>query len=461
MNYNKERRDIKLERRYEMDMRINLPEKVKRIIDRLSKAGYEAYAVGGCVRDSILGREPQDWDITTSAKPEQIKEIFSRTIDTGIQHGTVTVMLEHEGFEVTTYRIDGEYEDARHPKEVIFTGNLIEDLKRRDFTINAMAYNEEKGLVDVFDGIGDMEKKVIRCVGVAEERFTEDALRMLRAVRFSAQLGFSIDADTRHAIGVLAPSLKKISVERIQTELVKLLVSDNPQEVRTLYETGISKEIFPWLDRMMQTPQNNVYHCYHVGEHSIQAMLNIKPDKVLRLTMLLHDMAKPECITVDEEGIYHFYGHQKVSADMAKRVLRELKFDNDTIERVYHLILWHDNKPSITPVNIRRAIHRIGIEQYPNLFLVQRADILAKSTYQRQEQFSYLEAYEEQYQKILEAQDCISLKTLAVKGTDLIAGGMKPGREIGVALEYLLSVVLEHPEYNQKEILMEKMKGKN
>lgn len=438
-------------------MRINLPEKVKIIIDQLSAAGYEAYAVGGCVRDSILGREPQDWDITTSAKPQQVKAIFSRTIDTGIQHGTVTVMIDHEGFEVTTYRIDGEYEDARHPKEVIFTGNLVEDLKRRDFTINAMAYNEEKGLVDVFDGIGDMEKKVIRCVGVAEERFNEDALRMLRAVRFSAQLGFSIDADTRNAIEKLAPSLKKISAERIQTELVKLLVSNNPQEVRTLYETGISKEIFPWFDKMMETPQNNLYHCYNVGEHSIQAMLNVKPDKVLRLTMLLHDMAKPECVTVDEDGVYHFYGHQKMSADMAKNVLRELKFDNDTIDRVYRLVLWHDDTPPVTPANIRRAMHRIGIEQYPNLFLVQRGDIMGKSTYQRQKQLEYLEAYEKQYRQILEEQNCISLKTLAVKGSDLIAAGMAPGKEMGEALEYLLSVVLEHPEYNQKEILIKKL----
>ena len=440
-------------------MHINLPEKVKIIINKLTTAGYDAYAVGGCVRDSILGRNPQDWDITTSAKPQQVKELFSRTIDTGIQHGTVTVMLDHEGFEVTTYRIDGEYEDARHPKEVIFTGNLVEDLKRRDFTINAMAYNEEKGLVDIFNGIEDIEKKVIRCVGIAEERFTEDALRMLRAVRFSAQLGFTIDYDTQKAIEKLAPSLKKISAERIQTELVKLLVSNHPEEVRTLYETGISKEIFPWFDKMMQTPQNNSYHCYNVGEHSIQAMLNVKADKVLRLTMLLHDMAKPECLTIDEKGIYHFYGHQKMSADMAKKVLRQLKFDNDTIDRVYRLILWHDDNPPVTPASIRRAIHRIGIEQYPDLFLVQRADILGKSNYQRQEQLEYLERYEKQYQQIIEEQNCISLKMLAVKGSDMIAAGMTPGKEIGETLEYLLSIVLEHPEYNQKEILMNKIRS--
>lgn len=438
-------------------MHIDLPIKVKTIIDTLETAGHEAYAVGGCVRDSILGRVPQDWDITTSARPEQVKELFERTIDTGIRHGTVTVLLEREGFEVTTYRIDGEYEDARHPKEVIFTGNLVEDLKRRDFTINAMAYNEKEGLVDVFDGIGDMQRKVIRCVGEAEERFTEDALRMLRAVRFGAQLGFSIEKKTRDAIVKLAPSLKKISAERIQAELVKLLVSDHPGEVRTLYETGISREIFPWLDEMMDTPQNNPHHCYNVGEHTIHTLESIEADKVLRLTMLFHDMAKPLCKSVDDKGVYHFKGHPGESARMAKQVMRKLKFDNDTIDKVTSLVLWHDDNPPVTPANIRRAIWRIGPRQFPDIFLVKRADTMGKSGYQREEKLAYIDAYERQYQKIMEAKECISLKMLAVTGADLIAAGMKPGREIGEGLEYLLQLVLEHPEYNTREILLEKL----
>ena len=207
-------------------MKIDLPDKVTYIIETLTEHGFEAYAVGGCVRDMMLGRKPMDWDITTSAKPEQVKELFYHTIDTGIQHGTVTVMLSHEGFEVTTYRIDGEYEDARHPKEVLFTSNLLEDLKRRDFTINAMAYNEKDGLVDAFDGQKDLERGMIRCVGVAEERFSEDALRMLRAVRFAAQLDFQIEEKTKAAIKKLAPNIAKVSAERIQTELVKLLTSN-------------------------------------------------------------------------------------------------------------------------------------------------------------------------------------------------------------------------------------------
>ena len=226
-------------------MKIELPEKVKQIINTIQAAGFEAYAVGGCVRDSLLGRVPDDWDITTSAKPQQIKELFPRTIDTGIQHGTVTVMLQKEGFEVTTYRIDGKYEGSRHPKEVTFTANLTEDLKRRDFTINAMAYNETEGLIDIFDGKGDIERKLIRCVGEAKERFKEDALRMMRAVRFSAQLGYDIEKNTKDAIKELAPTLKNISAERIQTELIKLVISPNPDYLRIAYETGVTAVILP------------------------------------------------------------------------------------------------------------------------------------------------------------------------------------------------------------------------
>lgn len=437
-------------------MRIELPEKVKTILNILINAGFEAFAVGGCVRDSILGKEPKDWDITTSARPVQVKELFSRTIDTGIAHGTVTVLLDREGFEVTTYRIDGEYEDARHPKEVLFTGSLLEDLKRRDFTINAMAYNEQEGLVDAFDGMGDLKQGRIRCVGTARERFTEDALRMLRAVRFAAQLGFSIEPETRRGIEELACSLQKISAERIQAELVKLLVSDHPEEVRTLYETGISKEIFPWLDAMFRTPQNNPHHIYNVGEHTVCALMYTPPDKILRLALFFHDMAKPACLEKDEEGIYHFRGHPKEGADMTRLVMRRLKFDNDTIERVASLVQWHDDNPPLTPANVRRAINRIGQRQFPRLFAVKRADTMGKGTYQREEKLAYIDKYETMYREILEKEECIHLKTLAVSGKDLIAAGFKPGRELGRLLEELLQLVLENPECNTKEFLLEK-----
>jgi len=439
-------------------MEIQLPEKVSNIIQKLEAAGYEAYAVGGCVRDSILRREPQDWDITTSAKPSEVKKIFLHTIDTGILHGTVTVMLEREGFEVTTYRIDGEYEDARHPKEVTYTASLIEDLKRRDFTINAMAYNENSGLVDAFDGIGDLKRKVIRCVGDAEERFREDALRMLRALRFAAQLGFSVEEHTFLAICELSPIIEKISVERIQTELLKLLVSNHPQEIRTIYESGIADVILPEFSLLMETSQENPHHCYNVGEHTIKVIEQVPNDKVLRLAALFHDIAKPLCKTVDEAGIAHFYGHPKQGEKLTKQILRRLRLDVDTIEKVCALVKWHDDNPPLKAKNIRRTIYRIGEECYPKIFDLKRADILAQSSYQREEKLAYVDAYQRLYEQIKKEQACLSLKELAVSGTDLIEMGMKPGKKIGQVLNLLLDEVLEEPQKNQKDYLLEQVK---
>ena len=266
--------------------KINLPEKVNYIITILQQHGFEAYAVGGCVRDTILGRIPGDWDITTSAMPEEVKALFSRTVDTGIQHGTVTVLVEGEGFEVTTYRIDGKYEDSRHPKEVIFTRSLKEDLLRRDFTINAMAYNEEKGLVDIFGGMNDLERGVLCCVGNAVERFSEDALRILRGVRFAAQLGFSIGTETRAGMERLAPTLRNISAERIQVELLKILMSERPELLRDAYELGITKQFLPEFDKLMVTQQETPHHMYNVGEHTLHALENVRADRILRF--LLH-----------------------------------------------------------------------------------------------------------------------------------------------------------------------------
>lgn len=359
-----------------------------------------------------LGRSPQDWDITTSAKPQVVKSLFSHTIDTGIAHGTVTVMLDHTGYEVTTYRIDGEYEDARHPKTVTFTGNLVEDLKRRDFTINAMAYNDTAGLVDAFDGIGDLKRHVIRCVGIPHDRFGEDALRMLRAVRFAAQLGFSIEEKTRQAVADLADNLQKVSAERIQTEMVKLLTSAHPEEMRTVYELGLSRVFLPEFDRMMETPQITKHHCYSVGEHTIHAMQEVQQDRILRLTMLLHDVAKPVCVTTDEKGQNHFKGHPAEGAEMARVILRRLKFDNETIKRVCLLVRYHDDRPAVTPRNVRRAISRIGVENMEALFAVKRADTLAQSMYERQKKLSYIDAYEETYREILKEHQCVQKRIL-------------------------------------------------
>lgn len=438
-------------------MVINLPEKVKYIIDTITHAGYEAYAVGGCIRDSILGREPNDWDITTSARPEQVKELFRRTVDTGIAHGTVTVMLDKEGFEVTTYRIDGEYEDHRHPREVVFTSQLVEDLRRRDFTINAMAYNDTSGLVDAFHGMEDIGQRVIRCVGCAKDRFTEDALRILRAVRFSAQLGYTIEEETGQAIQELAPSLAAISAERIQTELVKLLVSPHPDYLRQAYDMGVTAVVLPELDHCMATFQNHPHHCYTVGEHILHSLEHVPAQKDLRLAMLLHDIGKPRTLEADPEGTTHFYGHPAVSARMAEMILRRLKFDNDTIVTVCRLVEFHDygNNVKPTAATVRRAINRMGEEIFPRFLLVKRADIMAQSDYQRREKLELVEAWERQYQDILEKRQCVSLKSLAVSGRDLIAAGMTPGREMGEMLQRMLQHVLEVPEDNTREKLFE------
>ena len=471
-------------------MKIQMPENVKYILEKLNNAGYEAYAVGGCVRDSILGRNPDDWDITTSAKPEEVKTLFSKTIDTGIQHGTVTVMLSHEGYEVTTYRIDGEYEDSRHPKEVIFTSDLLEDLKRRDFTINAMAYNhlnyendielsqvikrkeqEEtdvfgackeieynrrkgSGLVDAFGGIEDIQNKVIRCVGNPIHRFEEDALRMMRAVRFSAQLGYEIEEETGKAIKVLAGNLANISAERIQVEMVKLLVSDHPDYLRKAYETGMTKVFFPEFDKAMETEQKNPHHMYSVGEHILHSLNYVKKDKVLRLTMLFHDIAKPLTIQTDEEGIDHFYGHGDIGEEMAFQILRRLRFDNDTINKVCKLVKYHDQKLSLKPGKLRKAIVKTGPELFPLLLEVKEADMMAQSSYKREEKQQELEDIRKVYQKILEKKDCLILKDMAVTGRDLIEQGMKPGKELGEVLQKMFEYVLENPEKNNKEDLL-------
>lgn len=435
-------------------MKIQLPNSVQLIIHTLEDAGFEAYAVGGCVRDSLLNRRPDDWDITTNALPQEVKALFHRTIDTGIQHGTVTVIIKGEGFEVTTYRIDGEYEDGRHPKEVSFTRNLEEDLKRRDFTINAMAYNHRAGIVDIFHGVEDLQKGVIRAVGNPVERFTEDALRMMRAVRFSAQLGYEVDMETKRAIQKLASTISKISAERIQVELIKLVKSPHPDRMRLLYETGLTSFILPEFDRMMETEQNHPHHCFSVGEHTIHAMEQVKGDKILRLVMLFHDIGKPMVKTVDKKGIDHFYSHSKESEKIAQHVLKRLKFDNDTIRMVTKLVLYHDQKFELEKKYVRRGVNKIGEDLFPLLFAVQKADILAQSNYMREEKLAYLTKLQNLYEEIVNAKECVSLKTLAISGSDLIALGMKPGKEIGMVLQKMLDLVLEDETLNTKEALL-------
>lgn len=410
--------------------------------------------MGGCVRDVMCGRKPKDWDITTNALPQQIKALFARTIDTGIKHGTVTIMMNHVGYEVTTYRIDGQYLDGRHPDNVTFTAELVEDLKRRDFTINAMAYNEDMGLIDVFGGMQDLERGIIRCVGNAEERFTEDALRIMRAVRFAAQLGFSIEDGTRQAIAKLAERLCQISRERIQAELVKLVTSDHPELIRIAYQTGITSYVLPEFDIMMDTPQHSPYHQYNVGEHTIRVMQAVRPDPYLRLAALLHDIGKPAARTTDENGTDHFDGHEGLGSEMAKNILKELKFDNKTIDIVTRLVKYHDYPLRADEKLIRRSMNRIGKDLYPYFLELRWADLAGKSEYSIELNRPVLQETEQIYRYICEQEQCVSVKDLAISGKDLIALGVPRGTQIGRLLDELLLLVLDHPEYNQKEILL-------
>lgn len=439
----------------ETEKGILLPKEVNEIIHTLQNAGFEAYAVGGCVRDLVLHRIPKDYDVTTSALPEQVKSLFRRTVDTGIEHGTVTVLLGDESFEVTTYRIDGKYEDSRHPKEVTFTASLKEDLLRRDFTINAMAYNEEEGLQDLYDGLEDLKKGVIRCVGNPMERFSEDALRIMRAVRFSAELGFEIEENTKDAIRKLALNLKDISAERIQTEMIKLVTSPNPSFLKKAWELGITAVVFPEFDICMETEQNNPHHCFSVGEHILASMNQIENDKILRLSMMLHDIGKPECKTTDEKGTDHYYGHQDVSSDMAGMILKRWKFDNKTRDAVICLTKYHDMRVELTKQAVRKAIYKVGEAYFPLLFKIQLADVLAQSSYERDQKLERIRRTKELYEEILEEGDCLSLKDLQITGKELMEIAHIPeGPTVGIIMKKLLEKVLEDPSLNHVETLL-------
>ncbi len=436
---------------------MQLPDSVEKIIHTLEAAGYEAYAVGGCVRDALLGLTPDDWDITTSAEPEEVKALFSRTIDTGIKHGTVTVRLNGKSFEVTTYRIDGKYEDGRHPEEVTFTKSLEEDLKRRDFTINAMAVNDRTGIVDLFGGQEDLKAGIIRCVGDPMERFSEDALRMMRAVRFAAKLDFSIEEKTKKSISILKDNLRKVSAERIQVELTKLITSDHPEMMRTLYETGLTSVFFPEWDKAMVCGQNTKHHCYTVGEHTIEVMKHVRNDKVMRLAALLHDIGKPGMKRTDKKGHDHFQGHPQLSDIMAERILRRLKYDNDTIKKVCMLVRYHDERPALNPRSIRRCMREMNLD-FDDLFELKRADIAGQSDFMREEKLAAVDKFEKLYHENLESGNCTDKKQLAVNGGDLIKAGVDKGPEMGRVMEKLLDDVIDEPSANTKETLLSRAK---
>lgn len=437
-------------------MKIPVPEAVETIIQKLNQNGFEAYIVGGCVRDAILGKTPHDWDITTSALPEEVKGIFRRTIDTGIQHGTVTVLIKNAAYEITTYRVDGEYKDHRRPEQVTFTRSLEEDLKRRDFTINAMAYNEKTGIVDLYGGQKDLNDGIIRCVGNPDDRFDEDALRILRAVRFAAQLGFVIDEKTEEAMTKKASFLREISAERIQAELTKLLISEHTDKLEDAYRLGITAVILPEFDRMMETTQKNPHHLYDVGHHTLKVLANVPPDPVLRYAALLHDTGKPETKTVDEDGTEHFRQHNVASERIADQVLHRLKLDNRTIHDVKKLVYWHDygnGSDTMTMKSFRRTMSKMGAEYFEPLILLRRADMLGQSTYNREQKEGNIRLMQDMYQKIMEEKQCLSVKELAINGKDLMELGVMPGPDIGRILNALLEQVLDDPNMNTREML--------
>lgn len=435
------------------------PENVGYVIEKLNENGFEAFLVGGCVRDCILGRVPCDWDVTTNALPEDIKKIFGKTYDTGIRHGTVSVAVGDKIIEVTTYRVDGEYTDFRRPDSVRFTASLREDLARRDFTVNAMAFNPKAGLVDYFGGLKDLEDRVLRAVGDANARFLEDALRMLRAVRFSAQLDFYIEKDTFEAVRTNSGLISNISKERIRDELGKILTSQHPLKFNHLYESGLLKHIIPEFEPCYHTRQNNPYHVYDVAQHILYTVEYVENSGILRWTMLLHDIGKPLKKTTGADGIDHFYGHQEVSAELAVRILNRLRFDKDSIKKIVRLIHFHDINIFETEKSIRKVVNKVGDDLFQELLEVQKADAMAQNHIYLDKRLIKLDNIKKIYGSIKNANQCLTKAEMAVNGHDLILMGMKPGKEIKEMLDYLFECVLEDPELNDKQKLIDLAKN--
>ncbi len=443
----------------DFEIYIQIPEDVNRILDVLDFNGYDGYIVGGCVRDSILNKIPEDWDICTDCTPQRIIDIFSSytVIPTGLKHGTVTIVINGENYEVTTYRIDGQYTDGRRPEEVKFTNSLKEDLKRRDFTINAMAYNDNVGLVDYYGGIEDISNKKIRCVGDPVERFSEDYLRMLRGIRFSTQLDYSLEANTFTAIKILSKNIINISVERIREELNKILMSEIPSKGLNLLSTsGILKYIIPELERCVGFQQYSPYHDKDIFKHTLSVVDNVENDLILRLAALFHDIGKPETFSLDEEGVGHFYGHNTKSAEITKHIMKRLKYDNDSIKQVVVLVKEHMTKyKNPSDRAIKRLINRVGITNVHRLFKLQIADIEGSA---KRSDISWILELEKEVERILNEKQPLSIKDLDISGYDLINLGIPQGKQIGIILNELLEIVLENPELNENDNLIDIVK---
>ena len=444
-------------------LKIEIPSGANEIIHSLQNNGYEAFLVGGCVRDSILNRPIHDYDITTSATPDEMMEVFKdkRIIETGLQHGTITILIDGEAYECTTYRIDGNYSDSRRPDSVTFTQSLEEDLKRRDFTINAMAYNDEVGLVDPFNGMEDIKYHKIRCVGRAKDRFSEDALRILRAIRFASQLGFVLEPDTDWNISKMYKNLENISIERINSEFCKIAASSDFCVQMVLYHEVFSLFI-PEIKNMFGFQQNNPYHIYDVWNHTVHAIEYCESDDlVTRLSVFFHDIGKPHCYQDSEDGIRHFKGHGRVSADMTDKIMKRLRFDNDTREKVVELVYYHDATFEVGKKYIKRWLNKIGEEQFRRLLNVRRADIKAQAYIEQESRLQKIDNIEYILEKVLQKDECFSLKDLAVNGKDLIEIGYKPGKEIGNTLNCLLQLVIEGVYPNEKDELLKYVETTN
>ena len=440
-------------------MEIIIPADADCIIDTLESGGYEAYVVGGCVRDALLHKTPDDWDICTSALPEQTMKIFEgrHIIETGLKHGTVTLMMKRQPFEITTYRVDGKYRDNRRPEQVKFVNVLKRDLARRDFTINAMAYNPKTGLADYYGGQQDLAAKIIKCVGNPDKRFKEDALRIMRAMRFAAVFGFTIETATSRSMYDNKTLLHNISKERIAAELNKMIVGDGVKDIVSEH-IGVFAEIIPEFLPAAGFKQNNPHHCYDVLEHILHSVAAAPKDVVIRLAMLFHDIGKPLCYTEPGDGKGHFHGHQQISSDMSREILSRLKYDNATIGAVKDLVLYHD--ANITPEYkyVKRWLNKIGEDTFGKLLEVKRADAMAQSEKSRQDKLNALDEISAMTDEIIEQRQCFSLKDLKINGADLIGININEGKTIGEILKQLLNLVIDGQIENKKILLLETAK---
>lgn len=431
----------------------------EKLIKQLNNNGYEAFIVGGCVRDYLLGLTPHDTDICTSALPEQTKKCFENyhTFDTGMKHGTISVVCDGEVYEITTYRIDGNYSDNRHPDSVSFTRNINEDLLRRDFTVNAMAYNAEHGLVDPYGGKIDLQNKIIRCVGNPDTRFNEDALRILRALRFASVYGFSIEENTSKSIFQNADLLKNIAIERITSEFLKLICGKDSVNILDTYREVIAV-IIPEISVMFDFDQHNIHHSYDLWHHTLTALGTIKPNPILRMTMLLHDIGKPSVKTTDTDGQSHFQNHQLESKKIADKILHRLKLPSDFIEKTLLLIEYHDVRFNGSKKLMKKVMNVLGTDLTKQLLEVEYADISAQSEYQREEKLGYLDTAKAHLEEIIQDNECFKLSQLDINGKDILNLGVKEGRDVGNILDYLLMLVVDANVPNEKTVLISKAK---